>query len=429
MSTPQLYRKTARRAITDRGISRKKRGAAAHGAAYIPRVIYLDNAASTRPAPEVLAATRAVEDAFFANPASAHGLGAAAARALEAARGEVASALGAEAAEVVFTGGGTEANALGVLGAARAARGRHLVVSGLEHPAVARTAERLAREGYELSVVAPTPAGVVRAEDVAAAVRPDTAVVALMLVNNELGTIQPVEEVARALAASGAPPSKRPHLHVDAVQAFGLLRVRPRALGADSLALSAHKVHGPKGVGALWIRAGARVEPLWDGGRQERGLRSGTENVAGAVGLGRAAALAVEAQEAGTAAQIEAERDRLERDGLAAVTVLIPGARRTVEGVPRAPHIASLAFPGLPAEPLLHALEARGVYASAGSACASRTRGPSAVLKAIGVDDHTAVLRFSLARTTTPADVEAAVEALFGAVEELAPLAKTSSRV
>jgi cysteine desulfurase len=387
-------------------------------------VIYLDNAASTRPAPEVLAATRAVEDAFFANPASAHGLGAAAARALEAARGEVAAALGVEAAEIVFTGGGTEANALGLLGAARAARGRHVVLSGLEHPAVARTAERLVAEGYTLSVVAPTGAGVVAAADVLAATRPDTAVVALMLVNNELGTIQPVAEVGRGLAATGAPASRRPHLHVDAVQAFGLLRLRPRVLGADTLALSAHKIHGPKGVGALWVRAGARVEPLWDGGRQERGLRSGTENVPGCVGLGRAAALAVEAQDAGVPADIERARDRLEREILAAVADLVPGARATVTGAPRAPHIASLAFPGFPAEPLLHALEARDVYASAGSACASRTRGPSAVLKAIGVDDHTAVLRFSLCRTTSADDIDAAVDALRGALEELAPLAR-----
>lgn len=387
-------------------------------------MIYLDNAASTRPAAEVLAATRAVEEAFFANPASAHGLGAAAARALEAARAEVAGALGGEAAEVVFTGGGTEANALGLLGAARAARGRHVVLGGLEHPAVGRTAERLAREGYEIQVVAPTRSGVVRAADIIAAVRPETAVVALMLVNNELGTIQPVEEVARALAAAEPRAQRRAHLHVDAVQAFGFLRLRPRALGADTLALSSHKIHGPKGVGALWVRAGARVEPLWDGGRQERGLRSGTENVAGAVGLGRAAALAIEAQEAGAAATIERERDRLEREMLAAVADLVRGARPTVSDVARAPHIASLAFPGLPAEPLLHALEARGVYASAGSACASRTRGPSPVLKAIGIDDKTAVLRFSLARTTTAEDVDAAVDALRGAVLELQPFGR-----
>jgi cysteine desulfurase len=389
-------------------------------------VIYLDNAASTLPAPEVLAATRAVEVAFFANPSSAHGLGAAAARAVEAARAEIATALGAEAAEIVFTSGGTEANALGLLGAARAARGRHVVASGLEHPAVARTAEQLVAEGYTLTVVAPTSAGVVRAADIAAATRADTAVVALMLVNNELGTIQPVAEVAQALAAAAAAARapRRAHLHVDAVQAFGLLRVRPGALGADTLAISGHKVHGPKGTGALWIRPGARVLPLWDGGRQERGLRSGTENVAGCVGLGRAAALAILAQEAGVPAALERERDRLEREILAA----IPGARLTVTGAPRAPHVASLAFPGLPAEPLLHALEAREVYVSAGSACASRTRGPSAVLKAIGVDDHTAVLRFSLARTTVPDDVDAAVEALRGAVDEISSLANASRR-
>lgn len=385
-------------------------------------MIYLDNAASTRPAPEVLAATRAVEEAFFANPSSAHGLGAAAARALEAARGEVAAALGAASTEIVFTSGGTEANALGVLGAARAARGRHIVIGGLEHPAVARTAERLAREGYVLTVVAPGRDGVVAAADVVGALRPDTAVIGLMLVNNELGTLQPVAEVARALGALRK--SDRPHLHVDAVQAFGFLRLRPAALGADTLAISAHKIHGPKGVGALWIRPGARLEALWDGGRQERGLRSGTENVAACVGLGCAAALAIAAQDAGVGAEIERERDRLERDVLAAV----PGARLTVTGAPRAPHITSLAFPGLPAEPLLHALEARGVYASAGSACASRTRGPSAVLKAIGVSEDLGVLRFSLARTTTPDDVDAAVDALRGAVEEISPLANRSGR-
>jgi cysteine desulfurase len=213
-------------------------------------------------------------------------------------------------------------------------------------------------------------------------------------------------------------------LHVDAVQAFGFLRLRPAALGADTLALSGHKIHGPKGAGALWVRPGARLEALWDGGRQERGLRSGTENVAACVGLGRAAALAVEAQDAGVAEAIGRERDRLEREALAAV----PGARRTVEDAPRAPHIASLAFPGLPAEPLLHALEARGVYASAGSACASRTRGPSAVLKAIGVGEDLGVLRFSLARTTTADDVDGAVDALRGAVEEISPLANRSGR-
>ncbi|MDB4982291.1 MAG: Cysteine desulfurase, partial [Myxococcales bacterium] len=269
--------------------------------------------------------------------------------------------------------------------------------------------------------------GRVSAAQVYDAIRPETVLVSIMWANNELGTIQPVAEVARALAALAPVRGKRPHLHVDAVQAFGFLRVRPHALGVDTLALSGHKIHGPKGTGALWVRPGARLEPLWDGGRQERGLRSGTENVAGCVGLARAAALALEAQDEGIAARIEQERDRLESEVLEA----IPGARLTVAGAPRAPHIASLSFPGFPGEPLLHALEARGVYASAGSACASRTRGPSAVLKAIGVDDDTAVLRFSLARTTSSAEVDAAVEALRDALQEIgeiAPLAKGRPR-
>jgi cysteine desulfurase len=290
-----------------------------------------------------------------------------------------------------------------------------------------RTAEQLVAAGYELSVVAPTRAGVVRAADVAEAVRPDTAVVAVMLVNNELGTLQPVAEIAQTLGARaggdrdarGPGRPGRPHLHVDAVQAFGHIRVRAAALGADTLAISGHKLHGPKGTGALWIRRGARVAPLWDGGRQERGLRSGTENVPGWIGLARAAALAVQAIDAGRPAAVASERDRLERLVLEA----IPDARPTVSGAPRAPHVASLALPGLPAEPLLHALEARGVYVSAGSACASRDRGPSPVLKAVGVADEVAVLRFSLSRDTTPADVDAAVRALAAAVDEIGPRA------
>jgi cysteine desulfurase len=397
-------------------------------------VIYLDNAASTRPADEVLAAVAEASRAHFANPASAHAAGAAAARALAAARDQVAAALDVEAEEIVFTSGGTEADALGVLGAARAARGRHLVVSALEHPAVMRAAEALAGEGYALDLVAPEPDGVVRPEAVAAAVRPETALVAVMLVQNELGTVQPIAEIARALGeiarALGPAGKRRPHLHVDAVQAFGLLRLRPRMLGADTLALSAHKLHGPRGAGALWIRPGARLSPLWLGGGQERGRRGGTENLPALVGFGRAAALAQRALAAGADAAVAALRDRLEAAALAAVA----GARPTVTGAARAPHIASLAFPGLPAEPLLHALEARGVLASAGSACASKTAGPSSTLKAIGVDDRTGVLRFSLSRETTAADVDGAAAALAEAAREVAagpatsPLAKRPAR-
>jgi cysteine desulfurase len=376
-------------------------------------MVYLDNAASTLPAPEVREALARALLELPANPASAHGAGAAAARALETARAEVAGLLRGGPAELVFTSGGTEADALGVLGAAGAARGRHLVVTAIEHPAVLRNAERLAARGFTLTVVPPSGSGCVSAERVLAAVGPETAVVAVMLVNNELGTVQPVAEIARGLRAAG----RKAHLHVDAVQAAGVLPIDARALGADSIAISAHKLHGPKGAGALWVRPGARLDPLWDGGRQERGHRSGTENVPAFVAFGRAAVLC-RAGQAGEA--IAARRDELE----ARVWEAVPQARPTVAGSPRAPHIASVLLPDLPAEPILHALEARGVFASAGSACASRTRGPSHVLAALGIDDRAAVLRFSLSRLTTSDEVAAAATALREAVEEIRPMAR-----
>jgi cysteine desulfurase len=375
-------------------------------------MVYLDNAASTPPAREARDALLRATAELYANPASAHGPGAAATRALEAARGEVAALLRATPAEVIFTSGGTEADALGVLGAAGAARGRQIVVTAIEHPAVLRNAELLAGRGFTLTVVPPGPDGCVLPERVLAAVSPETAVLAVMLVNNELGTVQPVAEIARGLRAAGL----RPHLHVDAVQAAGLVPIDVRTLGADSLALSAHKIHGPKGVGALWLRAGARCTPLWDGGRQERGLRSGTENLPACVAFGVAATLCRSVD----AAALGSLRDELE----ARVFELVPAARPTVTAGPRAPHIASLLLPDLPAEPILHALEARGVIASAGSACASRTRGPSHVLAAIGVDERAAVLRFSLSRYTTGAEVAEAAAVLRDAVEEIRPVAR-----
>ena len=382
-------------------------------------IVYLDNAASTPLLPEVLAAvTHAMTD-LYANPSSAHGLGAAAARALEQARSEVATLLRAQPSEIVFCSGGTEANALGLLGAAALARGRHMVVSAIEHPAVLRSAESLVSKGWQLSKVAPAPDGRVTVESVLAALRPDTALLAVMLANNEIGTLQPVAEIGRALRAA----DRKLHFHVDAVQFAGLVQLDVGTLGADSLAISGHKLHGPKGTGALWLRKGARVAPLWDGGRQENGLRSGTENLPGWVGLGRAATLCQRNPQAGEA--VAALRDRLE----ALVVETIPAARTTVPGsTPRAPHIASLLLPCLPAEPLLHALEARGVYASAGAACSTRVRGPSHVLAAIGVGDEDAVLRFSLSRLTSESDVKVAALALREAVDEIASVVKLRRR-
>jgi cysteine desulfurase len=369
---------------------------------------YLDNAATTMPLPEVTEAVAQAMRDNYGNPSSLHGLGAAAARGLARAREEVAALIHAEPDEVVFTGSGTEANALGLLGAARAARGRHIVTSGIEHAAVYQSARKLAAEGWQIDEVAPGMDGCVSVEAVLAAVRPDTAVVAIMLVNNEIGTLQPVADIARALRG------RKMHFHVDAVQFAGLVPVDVRTKGADSLAISAHKLHGPKGVGALWLRRGRNLASLYGGGGQERDLRSGTENVPACVGFGVAASLA--RSDGGARARVAKLRDQLE-------SLVFQGTPQLVPAVPpsaaRAPHISSILLPGLPAEPVLHALEARSVIASEGAACSSRAHEPSRVMRALGVPASTGSLRFSLSRLTMPDDVTRAASALAASVSEI----------
>jgi cysteine desulfurase len=379
--------------------------------------IYLDNAASTQPSPEAIEAMVSAMREHFANSSSLHGLGAAAARALATAREEVAALVHAAPEEIVFTGSGTEANALGVVGAARASRLRHLVVSAIEHAAVFNSARLLAEEDWQVDTVSPESNGCVTVDAVLAAVRPETSVVAIMLVNNEIGTLQPVADIARALRALG----RKIHFHVDAVQFAGLEPLDVRTKGADSIAISAHKLHGPKGIGALWLRKGKRLAPLYGGGGQERDLRSGTENLPAAVGFGVAAAQARKDTQA--SARVRELRDQLETLIFAAV----PQARPAVPlPAPRAPHIASILLPGFPAEPILHALEARGVFASEGAACSSHAREQSRVQLALGIAPTTGVLRFSLSRLTTANDVEQAARAL---AQSIAEVAKVVNRV
>jgi cysteine desulfurase len=371
--------------------------------------VYLDNGATTKVDARVAEAALQAMTAAWGNPSSAHALGVEAARLLVRAREQVARVLSADPAELTFTSGGTEANQLGVVGAARAARGRHLVVSAFEHPSVLDAARRLGQEGWELTEVAPERSGVVSVEKLAAAVRTDTSVVALLWVQNELGTVQPIEAAVRALKAK----APRCHLHVDAVQAVGKLAVDV-GLGFDSLALSAHKLHGPKGVGALWLRKGARVQPLAFGGGQERGVRPGTENVPGIAALG----LAVELAES-TRVQACGKMSQLRDELWARIAALRPDARRHGAAADSAPHILSVGFPRAPSEPLLHAMEARGVFVSAGSACHAKDKKPSATLRAIGVPDDMGTLRFSLSRETTEDEIARAAAALTGALEEL----------
>jgi cysteine desulfurase len=372
--------------------------------------IYLDNAASTPPSSEVIEAVGKAMREHFANPSSLHGLGAAAARALGTAREDVAALVHAAPEDIIFTGSGTEANALGMVGAARASRLRHLVVSVIEHAAVFHSARRLTEEGWQVDTVAPEANGCVTVDAVLAAVRPETSVVAIMLVNNEIGTLQPVADIARALRALG----RKIHLHVDAVQFAGLEALDVRTKGADSIAISAHKLHGPKGMGALWLRKGKRLAPLYGGGGQERDLRSGTENLPAAIGFGVAAAQA--RQDASAAARVRQLRNELET----LIFASVPQARPAVPlHAPRAPHLASILLPGFPAEPVLHALEARGVFASEGAACSSHAREQSRVQQALGIAATTGVLRFSLSRLTTADDVEQAAHALALSITEV----------
>jgi cysteine desulfurase len=283
------------------------------------------------------------------------------------------------------------------------------VVTAVEHPAVLGAAKQLEREGFTTTIVPATADGVVDPAAVAAAVREDTVVVACMLAQNELGTILPVAEVARAARTRRA----EVHVHCDAVQALGKVPVDVRALGCDSVAFSAHKLHGPKGVGALWLAKGARVLPLWSGGGQQHGLRSGTENVPGIVGLAEAARLAV--------ARLADFAKLAELRQVFTDAALALGARENGARASRVPHIASLSFPRLRAEPLLHALEGLGVLVSAGAACAAKGgHGASHVLAAIGVPENAGTIRVSLSLDVTRAEVDTAARALAEAVESLA---------
>ena len=343
-------------------------------------MIYLDNAASTR-ARRRGAGRRWREAAagLYANPASAHTAGRGGRRApwrRRAARS--AAALDVEPEELVFTSGGTEADALGVLGAARAARGRHLVVSALEHPAVMRGAEALVgRRAGTLDVV---PPGARRRRQRRCGRRRRAprhrGRRAHAGATTSSARVQPVADIARRLGPPGDRKRARTCTSTPCRRSASCACARARsAPTASPSRRTSCTVRA--GAGALWLRPGARLAPLWVGGGQERGLRGGSENLPAMVGFGRAAALARARGAAGGAeAWVAALRDRFEQAALGALAAVVPGARPTVTGAPRAPHIASLAFPGLPAEPLLHALEARGVLASAGSACASRTRRP-----------------------------------------------------
>lgn len=368
---------------------------------------YFDHAATTPVRREVLEAMWPYLTGDFGNPSSTHELGERAAHALADARTRVASAFGARAAEVVFTSGGTEADNLAIKGISLAnPRGRHLITTRIEHEAVLESCDYLHRlHGFEVSFVDTDRSGRVDLDSFRALLRPDTSLVTIMFANNEIGTVQPIPEIVQIAHAIGVP------VHTDAVQAAGWLTLDQRVIGADAISISGHKLGAPKGIGALYIRGRIPLEPLLHGGGQERGARSGTENVAGAVAL--ATALDLAKQEAGGLTELAARRDAFIR------TVLqIPGMQLTGHPEDRLPQHASFCCLGVSGEAVLLELERRGVVISSGSACAAGRDEPSHVLTALGYDPDLArtALRFTFGTDATGDQLAEAAQAVREAV-------------
>ncbi len=390
------------------------------------REVYADHAATTRVAPEALAAMAPFLGAGFGNPSSAHRRGEAARDAVEAARASVAGLIGALPEEIVFTATGSEANNLALKGVLSGpghgpARGRRrLVVSAIEHPSVIETARHLESRGAALTVLPVGADGIVDPESVARALGDDVALVSVMWVNNEVGTIQPVREVAALAHAAGA------LFHCDAVQAAGRLPIAVHELGADLLTLAGHKLGGPPGAAALYVRRRVRLVPLVHGGGQERSRRAGTEDLAAVAGLGAAAARVRERLAADGPARLGTLAERL-RAGLLAAC---PRATLNGDAARRVPGIVNLCFHGVDGEALLHELDREGISVSTGSACSAASPGPSPVLTAMGLpaaDAHASV-RFSLGEGNDEADIDWILEATPAAVARLRAMGEPGVR-
>lgn len=387
--------------------------------------VYLDNSATTRPYPGVVRAVVEAMEKYYGNPSSLHRKGVEAGRLLSRAREAVAASLGVDPGQIVFTGGGTEAINLAIKGTPPGRKGRHVVTTAVEHPAVLNACAQLKEQGIEVTVLPVDQQGVVDPQQLRSALRDDTYLVSVMHVNNEVGAVQPLDEIARVLADFRRAGHKLTW-HVDAVQAYGKLPTRPGELGVDLLSVSAHKAHGPKGVGALYVAPHTKLQPLVAGGGQENGRRSGTENTPGITGFGVAAA-EIARRVPGVAQRLFALKKRLVEGILAAVPGAVLNGPPCEQGNPCcAPHIANLSFPGLRGEILLHSLEGQGVYVSTGSACASRKNPGSHVLKAMGVKGERleGAIRFSLSAFNTAEEIDYAVEQTVAAVRELHALYK-----
>ena len=374
--------------------------------------IYMDNAATTRVTEPVFEAMRPYFCEIFGNPSSVHAFGREARKAVEQARRQVAAALGAQAGEIYFTGSGTEADNWALRGAAYAqkARGRHIITTQIEHHAVLHAAEQLEKEGFEVAYLPVDGDGVVSLEALEKALRPDTTLVSIMAANNEIGAIQPIREAAKLAKAHGA------LFHTDAVQAIGCVPIDVKADGIDLLSLSGHKFHAPKGVGALYIRSGVKLQRLIYGGAQEKTQRGGTENVASIVGMGKAIELAMESMESRNA-YVSGLRDRL----IEGILRRIPETRLNGHRTQRLSGNVNVSIRYIEGEALLLSLDMKGIAGSSGSACTSGSLDPSHVLLAIGLPHEIAhgSLRLSLSEENTTEEVDYTIDALVEIVERL----------
>ena len=384
------------------------------------RRIYLDHNASTPVHPKVLEAMLPYFSESFGNASSIHAFGREAKHALEASRETIAAFLGVSPEEIVFTSGGTESDNVAIKGVASAGpRPGHIITTQIEHHAVLRTCEALEREGWVVTYLNVDEYGLLDPDDVRRSIRPDTALISVMHANSEVGTIEPIEEIARVAQEAGIP------FHVDGVQSFGKIPYRPREIGLSLLAFSSHKIYGPKGVGALWIRRGTRMVGIQHGGDHERRRRAGTENVAGIVGFAKAVEIR-QREMMDEAGRLRSLRDRLWEG----IRGRIEEVRLNGHPTRRLPSTLNVSFKGIESESLILGLDLKGIGISAGSACSSGNLEPSYVLTAMGLpaDLGMAAARFSLGRGTREEEIDYVLEVLPGVVERLRALSPVASR-
>jgi cysteine desulfurase len=380
------------------------------------RRVYCDANATTPLLPEVVEAMHPYWMEHFGNASSIHLHGQQAHRAMNQARETLAAFFKCREAEVVFNSGGTEGDNTAIFGLLRP--GDHFITTSIEHSAVLRAADRAAKNGVEVTFVAPHASGLIHPEDIESAIKPNTRLISVMLANNETGVLQPVEQIGRSAADAGA------FFHIDAVQGAGKVEFDVKRFGCHLLSISGHKMHAPKGVGAMYVRRGTPIEAMMVGGSHERRQRAGTENVPGIVGLGKAAELAMKSLADGTIDQLATLRDRLEEGVLKIAGTRVNGGWDNGNRVPRTANTTNISFDNVEGEALVIALDLKGVAVSGGSACHSGSTEPSHVLMAMGLDKNAAraSLRFSLMKTATDADIDYVLQVVPEAVERLRAL-------